>query len=71
MQTESEIALHQALVALIAQAQKDGVDVDQLVSKVNAGLLGNAMYRIVEHPHVTNAIDALNSARENVQAMYA
>lgn len=71
MTSNREIALHQALVAFIAEASKAGVDVDNLVEKVNAGLLGNEIYRIVDHPHVTAALQELKEARENVIAIYA
>ncbi|NWC65140.1 hypothetical protein [Cedecea sp. P7760] len=53
--TNREIALEQALIAVIgAYAKADG-DVHELIQQANTLIIGNSEYRIVEHPHVTEA----------------
>ena len=71
MATDREIALHQALVAFIAETSKAGLDVNDVVSKVNAGLIGNSIYRIVDYPYVEISIKELEEARDNVEAISA
>ena len=63
---DREIALHQALVGVLYVAKEKGVDIDDLVEDLKSRLLGNQLPRIVEHPHVTNAI---NEVEEAVQAI--
>ncbi|VVM36067.1 hypothetical protein PS645_00028 [Pseudomonas fluorescens] len=58
--TNEEIAYRQACIAFMAEALKAGVDTDAILNRAKAGLLGNAIYRWVEHPHVTNSIEALD-----------
>jgi len=68
---DREIALHQALVGVLYVAKEQGVDIDDLVEEIRTRLLGNEMLRIVEHPHVTNAITELEEARDSAVAMHA
>lgn len=58
--TDDEIAHRQACVAFMAEAMKAGVDTDAILERAKAGLLGNAIYRWVQHPHVSNSIKALD-----------
>ncbi|MFG5862769.1 hypothetical protein [Metapseudomonas sp. CR1201] len=58
MASEREIALEQAFVALLTEARDQGVDLNGLLPKVEAGLLGNATYRWVGAEHVSASIDA-------------
>jgi len=69
--TEREIALNQALVALLFEAKRLGADPVELVERAKAGLLGNSIYRFVEHPHVSNAIAELDEALTQHQSMDA
>lgn len=62
MITDREVALEQALVAIIGAAIASGLDVKTLLDNAAAGLLGNAPYRWVGHPHVSNAIQLMNDA---------
>ena len=62
MITDREIALEQALVAIFGAAIASGLDVKGLVSNATEGLLGNASYRWVGHPHVSNAIQVMSDA---------
>ncbi|WP_449432312.1 hypothetical protein [Pseudomonas putida] len=71
MPTDQEIALHQALIAVLIEVDKAGVDLDELTKKVHAGLLGNAYYRIVEPPHVSAALTELDKVKGSAQAMMA
>lgn len=64
MITDREVALEQALVAIIGAAIASGLDVKTLLDDAAAGLLGNATYRWVGHPHVANAIQVMNKAHE-------
>ncbi|MFV0934582.1 hypothetical protein [Pseudomonas jessenii] len=69
MVTDREIALEQALVAIIGVAIVRGLDVKALLDDAATGLLGNASYRWVGHPHVSNAIQVMKDA--HVQAVTA
>jgi len=62
MVTDREIALEQALVAIIGAAIASGLDVKGLMDNAAAGLLGNASYRWVGHPHVSNALQVMIDA---------
>ncbi|MEO8640914.1 hypothetical protein [Pseudomonas sp.] len=62
MTTDREVALEQALVAIIGAAIASGLDVKTLMDNAAAGLLGNAPYRWVGHPHVSNAIQVMSDA---------
>jgi hypothetical protein len=64
MITDREVALEQALVAIIGAAIASGLDVKTLMDNAAAGLLGNAPYRWVGHPHVSNAIQVMSAAHE-------
>ncbi len=61
MVSDREIALEQALVAIIGAAVASGLDVKSLMDNATAGLLGNA------HPHVLNAIKVMNDAYDQVK----
>lgn len=61
MTTDKEIALEQALLALIAEAIELGVGAT-LVDKAKAGLLGHAKYRSVDHPYLSSAIEEIKQA---------
>jgi hypothetical protein len=62
MVTDREIALEQALVAIIGEAIASGLDVKSLMDNAAAGLLGSASYRWVGHPHVSNALQVMIDA---------
>lgn len=66
MSTDREIALEQALVAIIGAAIASGLDVKSLMDNAAAGLLGNASFRWVGHPHVPNAIQVMRDAHAQV-----
>ena len=59
--TDKEIALEQALLALVAEAIELGVGAT-LVDKASAGLIGNAKYRSVDHPYLGTAVEAIKQA---------
>jgi len=67
MVSDREIALEQALVAIIGAAIASGLDVKSLMDNAAAGLLGNASYRWAEHPHVSNAIKVMIDAYDQVK----
>jgi hypothetical protein len=64
MITDREVALEQALVAIIGAAIASGLDVKTLMDDAAAGLLGNASYRWVGYPHVSNAIQVMSDSHE-------
>ena len=66
MVTDREIALEQALVAVIGAARFDGDDEGALVDRASPLLLGNHMLRRVEHPHVDAAIAEIRKAHAEV-----
>ncbi|OXR38889.1 hypothetical protein PSJE_01355 [Pseudomonas jessenii] len=67
MVSDREIALEQALVAIIGAAIASGLDVKSLIDNATAGLLGNASYRWAEHPHELNAIQVMIDAYDQVK----
>ncbi|MDT4890218.1 hypothetical protein FQZ97_1270330 [compost metagenome] len=68
MATEREIALDQALVAVLGAAQDLGFNLTELTQKANILVIDHSKYRRVEHPHVTNACNAIASALEEVKS---
>lgn len=62
MATNREIALEQALVAVIGAARSRNIDADDLTSHATALLLGNNFIRWVGHPHVAHAIKEISDA---------
>ena len=67
MVSDREIALEQALEAIIGAAIASGLDVKSLIDNATAGLLGNASYCWAEHPHVSNAIKVMIDAYDQVK----
>ena len=62
------ISLEQAHVAILSEAKKSGVNVEQLCENAKAGLLGNKEYRWVEHPYVVTSIEEIENAYKNIKA---
>ncbi|WP_312141282.1 hypothetical protein [Stutzerimonas nitrititolerans] len=62
MASDREIALEQALVAVLGSARERGIDLDDLSAEAKHLVLDNTKYRHVEHPHVTNACNAIDDA---------
>lgn len=62
MATNREVALEQALVAVIGAAKFDGLDEKNLVERATALLLGGNALRVVDHPHVSDAIREISEA---------
>lgn len=57
-----EIALEQALVAVVGAYRTKGGDVSKLLQDAQGLILGHSEYRIVEHPHVTQACIEIENA---------
>lgn len=70
MATDREIALEQALVAVIGAAKHRGLDDKDLVDHACALLLGNII-RSVGHSHVSNAILEVGKAHTEVLTVTA
>ncbi len=62
MATEKEIALEQALVALIGAVRLQNLEDKALIDQATTLLIDNSVYRWVGHPHVENAAAALSEA---------
>lgn len=60
MASDREIALEQALVAVLGAARERGIDLEDLSSKAKHLVLDHSKYRQVDHPHVTNACNAID-----------
>jgi len=63
MITCREIALEQALIAIIGAGFASNLDVDSLIDEAVIELRGNAGYFWVDHPHVANAIQVMRGAQ--------
>ncbi|AIN57946.1 hypothetical protein [Pseudomonas soli] len=66
MATVREIALEQALIAVIGATKVEGHDEKQVVDRAIALLLGNNVLRSVDHPHVDNAAKEISDAHAEV-----
>jgi hypothetical protein len=60
--TDREIGLEQALLAVIGAYRNFGGDVDSLMREAQGLIIGNGVYRIVEHPHVIPACTEIENA---------
>ncbi|WP_227731132.1 hypothetical protein [Yersinia proxima] len=68
MPSDREIALEQALVAVLGAVKDSGTDMDNLLQQSTALIIGHSKYRSVEHPHVTQACVAIKSAMKSVNS---
>ncbi|MGY2158521.1 hypothetical protein HX787_07850 [Pseudomonas tolaasii] len=62
MSVERVFHLEQALLAVLQQAEQQGVDIDRLYKLAIGGLIGNTSWRWVTADHVAGAADELESA---------
>ena len=60
----SKRAVEQALVALIAEAKKEGVDIGKISKAAIDGILGNEPYTWIQAQDKPAAMDALKGALE-------
>lgn len=60
--SEREIDLEQALIAVIGAYRNEGGNVEDLMREAQTLILDNSPYRIVEHPHVTQACVEIKNA---------
>ncbi|MDU8454861.1 hypothetical protein [Pseudomonas syringae group sp. J254-4] len=67
MGTDREIALDQALVAVLGAAQDLGLDLVQITQKAKVLILDNSKYRQTEHPHISNAWQEVEKALVSVR----
>jgi shikimate kinase len=66
MNKRREIALEQALIALLGAAKNKGVSVQGLIDDATALVLDNSKYRQVENPNVALAITEMRDAYQQV-----
>lgn len=66
MATDREVALEQALIAVIGAALDRGLDGKDIVDHAAALLLGNNIVRYVGHPHVGESIREIGEAYNEV-----
>ncbi|KTB99488.1 MULTISPECIES: hypothetical protein [Pseudomonas syringae group] len=67
MGTDREIALDQALVAVLGAAQELGLDLVQISHKTKSLIIDNSKYRQTEHPHISNAWQEVEKALVSVR----
>lgn len=67
MSTDREIALDQALVAVLGAAQDLGLDLLQITQKAKVLIMDNSKYRQAEHPHIGNAWQEVEAALISVR----
>lgn len=66
MATDREIALEQALIAVIAAVEATGGDAQGLLNSAHGLIMGHSPYRQVEHPYVTMACQEISEAHAEV-----
>jgi hypothetical protein len=64
MSAAREIQLQQALIALIAAANRQGLNVDYLCNQAIGGLVGQVDYRWVTSDDVPRAIAEIETAKD-------
>jgi hypothetical protein len=69
MATDREVALEQALIAVIGAVQHRNLDARDVVDHASALLLGNNPIRYAGHPHVSDAITEIGNAYNEVQVL--
>ncbi len=62
MATDREIALEQALIAVLGAAQDLNLNLVDFSQKAKVLIIDNSKYRQVEHPHVSNAWNEVEAA---------
>ncbi|MBC3964315.1 MULTISPECIES: hypothetical protein [Pseudomonas] len=62
MSKEREIALEQALIAVIGAAESKGINTKDLLDHATALILGHSPYRRVDHPYVDMACKEISDA---------
>lgn len=60
--TNREIALEQALIAIIGAIKEEGSDLERITIRADMLLLDNSQYRVVDHPHVSEALTEIEKA---------
>ncbi|WP_166362475.1 hypothetical protein [Pseudomonas akapageensis] len=70
MSIDREIQLHQALVAVIAAASQQGLNIDYLCNQAFGGLIGNLDFRWVTSDDVPHAIAEIEKARDAVRSLW-
>lgn len=69
MTSDREIALEQALVAVLGAALVNGVDDKALLDRAMGLILGNGKFRTVDHPYVTMAAQAISDAHARAHTL--
>jgi hypothetical protein len=69
MATDREIALEQALIAVIAASEAAGASTQDLLDIAQGLIIGHSPFRQVDHPHVTMACQEISDAHAAALAM--
>lgn len=69
MATDREIALEQALVAVLGATQDLDLNLVEISRRAKSLIIDNSKYRQAEHPHVTNAWNEVESAVVKVRKL--
>ncbi|MCE0925989.1 hypothetical protein [Pseudomonas monteilii] len=69
MATDREIALEQALVAVLGATQDLNLNLVEISQRAKSLIIDNSKYRQAEHPHVSNAWNEVESAVVKVRKL--
>lgn len=69
MATDREIALEQALVAVLGATQDLNLNLVDISQRAKSLIIDNSKYRQAEHPHVSNAWNEVESAVVKVRKL--
>lgn len=61
-QSNKEIVLEQALIAVIGAIKEESLDLDRVIACATKLLADNTRYRIVDHPHISAALSEIEKA---------
>ncbi|SDT98106.1 hypothetical protein [Pseudomonas yamanorum] len=69
MSTDREIALEQALIAVIAASEAAGARTKDLLDLAHGLIIGHSPFRQVDHPYVAMACQEISEAHATVLAL--
>lgn len=63
----SIVVWEQATHAVLGAVKELGLDIDEVSERAKRIMLGNEVYRFVEHPEVSEVVEAISNATEEVK----
>lgn len=67
--SDHNLSAYQALIAFMAEAKKSGVDVEEIASKAQAEIMGNAIYCSIGPTQKVDATQSLTKALNEVNEL--